>query len=111
VDGGTCDDRESVPNGQESGHLHPCVVEAGASRDVGVMAGAEGRDGLPVLTGAEPSALERGHHARPHGVRDLASSGCISSGAARSLAFKPPKVEVMRWSDAGEIKIKGYEVS
>ena len=42
--------------------------------------------------------------ARP---RARASSGCISSGGGAS-PFTPPKVDVMRWSDAGEMSARGY---
>ena len=35
------------------------------------MAGTEGGDGLPVVAGPEPPALERGYHAWPHRLRDL----------------------------------------
>src|SRR5881628_2929522 len=40
-----------------------------------------------------------------------ASSGCISSGGAPSATWSPPNVEVMRWSDAGEIRASAYRDS
>src|SRR6185436_20457611 len=41
--------------------------------------------------------------------RAFASSGCISSGGGPSATCSPPKVDVMRWSEAGEINISGYD--
>src|SRR5207253_5483339 len=41
--------------------------------------------------------------------RARASSGCISSGGGPSPTWSPPKVDVMRWSEAGEIKISGQD--
>src|SRR5207245_7384075 len=53
------------------GNLDARVVEAGAAGDVGVMAGTEGGDSLPVVAGPEPPALERGDDAGPHRLGDL----------------------------------------
>ena len=52
--------------------------------------------------------LTRMPSARP---RARASSGCISSGGVFALDGKLPNVEVMRLSDAGEMRGSGYGVS
>src|SRR5437762_496888 len=41
--------------------------------------------------------------------RAVASSGWISSGGVSALALQPPNVDVVRWSDAGVIRISGYD--
>src|SRR5215470_7768881 len=51
-------------------HLHARVVVAGALADVGVVCGAEGRDGLTVVARAHPCALEARDHAGADGVGD-----------------------------------------
>src|SRR5881628_3826833 len=43
--------------------------------------------------------------------RARASSGCISSGGIPSATWSPPNVEVMRRSDAGEIRVSEYRDS
>src|ERR671935_2397937 len=41
--------------------------------------------------------------------RCFASSGWISSGGVSALAVQPPKVEVVRRSEAGVMRISGYD--
>src|SRR5437868_12298460 len=41
--------------------------------------------------------------------RACASSGWISSGGVSALAVQPPNVDVVRRSDAGVMRISGYE--
>src|SRR4030095_2063872 len=55
----------------ERGHLDPRVVVAGAPAEVGVMARGEGGDGLAVVTGAHPRAVEAAHHSGTNGVGHL----------------------------------------
>src|SRR5213596_1783762 len=43
--------------------------------------------------------------------RACASSGCISSGGGPSATWRPPNVDVMRRSDAGEIRVSEYRDS
>src|SRR5206468_12970352 len=51
------------------GDLDPSIVEARALGDVGVVGGTERRDGLAVVAGAQPGALQRRDDPARHDVR------------------------------------------
>src|SRR5262252_730104 len=70
--GRTCGTREeaTLDRAGEGGDLDAGVVVAGALRDVRVVGGGERTHRLAVVARAHPRSLERGNHARAHGIRD-----------------------------------------